>query len=248
MKQHLLLLLFLILFVLGCDSDSKLTFEILSLENEACIDCPEIKINVPKAKGETRIVETINTTISEELIYTLKFDDSLEVNSVNAAMQSFTKSYKDVKQLYNDKVIGWEAHAKGKVLYEDSFLITIALDTYAFTGGAHGYSSTVFLNFDLVKSIELENYQLFKDLKGFEQLAENSFRAQNKIPEKGPINQTGFMFSDDTFHLPENLGFTEEGIQLIYNQYEVASYADGLIEVLISYEEAQPFLNYYFTE
>ncbi|MEO0900921.1 MAG: DUF3298 domain-containing protein, partial [Bacteroidota bacterium] len=31
------------------------------------------------------------------------------------------------------------------------------------------------------------------------------------------------------FHLSENIGYVPEGIQLIYNQYEVASYADGPI-------------------
>jgi len=239
---------FLVLLLFGCETDSKLTFEPIVYENTTCENCAAINISVPKASGKLRVVETINNAINETLIYNLKYEDSLDVDSVETAMESFSQDFKNFKLEFKDETITWEAEITGVVSYQNNDLATILLNTYIFTGGAHGYEANLFLNFDLAKSIELENYQLFKDIKEFEQLAENRFRAQNKIPKKGPINQTGFMFSDDTFHLPENIGFTEEGIQLIYNQYEVASYADGTIEVLILYEEAQPFLNYSFTE
>ena len=50
------------------------------------------------------------------------------------------------------------------------------------------------------------------------------------------------MFDGETFYLPENIGFTQEGIQLLYNQYEVASYADGPIVLTLSYKEVKDYL------
>ena len=235
-------ILFLSILLLGCENESKLTFEIKQLKNGSCNDCPEIKITIPRALGETRIAEKINTVINEELIYTLKFEDSINVDSVEGAMQSFTESYQGFKKEFDDEIIGWEAQANGAISYESPLLVSVTLNTYTFTGGAHGYGATTFLNFDKGKSSELENYQLFKDLEGFITLAENKFREAQEIPKARKINATGFMFSGDVFHLPENLGFTEKGIQLIYNQYEVASYADGPIELLISFKEANQFL------
>ena len=41
------------------------------------------------------------------------------------------------------------------------------------------------------------------------------------------------MFEEDRFSLPENLGFTPGGLELLYNPYEVASYADGPISLVL---------------
>ncbi|MDT0606522.1 DUF3298 and DUF4163 domain-containing protein [Croceitalea rosinachiae] len=234
--------IFLILLALGCETESKLTFEKLQLENEKCDDCPNIKIEVPQALDETRIARTINNSISEELIYTLKFEDTADVNTVQGAMKSFTQSYQEFQQKFDDEAIGWEAEINGEVIFESAALASLVLNTYTFTGGAHGYGSATFLNFDKLKGIELENHEMFSDLEGFIALAEDRFRNEHDVPKKANINATGFMFSGDTFHLAENLGFTDEGIQLIYNQYEVASYADGPIELIIPFEQANQFL------
>ena len=241
MKKNLVSLL-TILLLLGCKNEAKLTFETTALENEPCSNCPKIKITIPKAIGETRIAEKINTVINEELIYTLKFEDSIDVNSVKGAMQSFTKSYQKLQKEFDDETIGWEAQANGEISYESPYLLSIILNTYTFTGGAHGYSATTFLNFDKTKSVELEYYQLFKDLEGFIAFAEVKFREAQEIPKESTINATGFMFSDDVYRLPENIGFTEKGIYLVYNQYEVASYADGPIELIIPFNEINQFL------
>ena len=138
--------------------------------------------------------------------------------------------------------IPWEATIDGEVVYEDENIITLMLNSYSFTGGAHGYASTSFLNFDKRQGTELENWELFDDLEGFEDFAETKFRIQEKIPQNKNINSTGFMFEGDSFHLSENLGYTQEGLQLIYNQYEVASYADGPIVLTLPYNEINLYL------
>lgn len=235
-------LIFLLAWNLGCETESKLTFDNLQLENTKCDKCPDIKIEIPRALDESKIARTINNSLSEELIYTLKFEDTVDSNTVEGAMKSFTNSYLELQQKYEDEAIGWEAEINGAVAYESVIMVSLVLNSYTFTGGAHGYGSTTFLNFDKTKGIELENYELFQDLEGFISLAEDQFRNEQDVPKAGNINATGFMFSGDTFHLPENIGFTEKGIKLIYNQYEVASYADGPIELIISFEESNPFL------
>jgi len=121
-------------------------------------------------------------------------------------------------------------------------VLCVVLNSYTFTGGAHGYGAATFLNFDKQQAIELENYELFSDIEGFTAHVETKFRETQQIPIDDNINATGFMFTNDAFHLPENLGFTKDGIQLIYNQYEVASYADGPIELTIPFAEVNLFL------
>lgn len=232
----------LLLVLVGCQKENKLTFETLSLDETRCSECPNVEINIPKALENSKIAESINTAIEEEIIETLNYDDELEATSIKDAVQSFSNGYWELKKLYPEEATSWEAKIEGKVSYENADFISIELNSYIFTGGAHGYSSQHFLNFDKNKAKELENWEIFKDRKDFEQFAEQKFRNQEKIPLEGPINSTGFMFESDTFYLPENIGFTKEGIKLLYNPYEVASYADGPIVLTLPFTDLKPYL------
>ncbi len=230
------------LVFLGCETESKLTFENHVLAGETCTTCAVITIEVPQALDDLKIANTINTSIDEELIYTLKFEEEAEVNTVTDAISSFNNSYQSMVTAFGETAEPWEASVKGNITFENAKLISLALENYTYTGGAHGYFSKVFLNFDKNKGAELEGFEFFKDMVGFLTLAERKFREEHGIPATGNINATGFMFSGDTFHLAENFGFTADGIQLHYNQYEVASYADGPLVLTISYQDANPFL------
>ncbi|WP_343488213.1 DUF4163 domain-containing protein [Allomuricauda sp. d1] len=234
----------LLLLAIGCEKKEKLTFETMTLTNEGCSDCPAMVIKIPKVLSENKVAQTINTALREEIIYSLSFEDENDASDIEGAMDSFTAEYHKMKSEFPDmaSLSEWEAEIKAEVIYEDKSLVTIQLNGYTYTGGAHGYGYTTYLNFDKDKGEELDNWQLFKDLEGFTTLAETKFRSEQDIPKNGDINTTGFMFEKNQFHLADNIGFTPEGLQMVYNQYEVASYADGPILLTISFDEANPFL------
>jgi hypothetical protein len=235
--------LFLIFLLLpGCNEDHKLIFEPYTISDKECPECPNISIEIPKALEQSKLNETINTAIEEELISLLVFDDDIEASSIQEAIKSFKNGYEELNKLYPDETARWEAKITGVVSFEDKNMITIALNSYLFTGGAHGYTTRNFLNFNKRKGNEIENWELFKDQEHFKNFAEAKFRIQEDIPQDSPINSTGFMFEQDEFYLPENIGFTEKGLVLLYNQYEVASYADGAIELLLPYPEVKNYL------
>ncbi len=230
------------ILLLGCETDTKLTFENTSFKGGNCDTCADIKVEVPRALDELKIAKSINSVIDEEIIYTLKFDEEVEVSTVDGAITSFDNSFQDMLAEFGPTSEPWEAKVNGKVTFENMNVVTIALENYTYTGGAHGYFSKVFLNFDRRLGKEIEIHELFDDQMGFLQLAESKFRMIYEIPQAVNINATGFMFNKDTFHLPENLGYTENGIELHYNQYEVASYADGPLKLVVSFDEAHHFL------
>jgi hypothetical protein len=178
------------------------------------------------------------------VISLLIYDDEIEATNIEEAIQSFKNGYLELKKMYPDEPVGWEADIEGKVTYEDKNILTIQVSSYLFTGGAHGFSATRFLNFDKAKALELETLELFNDPLEFQSFAEGKFRDQEKIPANGSINATGFMFEDDEFYLPENIGFTQEGLQLFYEQYEVASYADGPIILTLKFKELEPYIKF----
>nr|WP_298996549.1 DUF3298 and DUF4163 domain-containing protein [uncultured Allomuricauda sp.] len=240
MKKTIGILLF-ILLLLGCENEAKLTFGTFELSNASCESCSQIEIKLPEALDDSSISKAINNALHEEVIALLSFNEDIEIVSINDAVESFTSSFKELKEKFLDEV-PWEAKINGDIVYEDANMLTLVINAYVFTGGAHGYSSTSFLNFDKLKGTELENWELFEDEEGFSHFAESKFRIQEKIPQDGNINTTGFMFDGDVFHLAENIGYTPDGIQLVYNQYEVASYADGPIVLTIPYAESNKYL------
>lgn len=242
------LLVFLLL--IGCSNTDKLTFETLKINEQArlangkeCQDCPQVIIAIPKAIENSKIANTINTALEEEIISLLLFDDAITVNNLDDALVSFNSGYQEMKTMFADESPGWEAKIDGELIFEDAVLLTIELNSYIFTGGAHGYTSKRFLNFDKSKGTELENWELFKSPKKFEVFAEAKFREQEEIPKDKSINYTGLMFEKDSFYLPENIGFTKDGVQLLYNPYEVASFADGPIILTLPYNLVKPFLS-----
>ena len=235
--------LFFLAVIVSCQDSSDITFETLTLANTRCKECPEVSIEVPNALGNNKLAKSINLTLQEEVISKLTFDDEITAETIPEAIDSFTNGYFELKKIYPDEIIGWKAKINGMVTYEDNELLTIELQSYLFTGGAHGYGSTNFLNFNKKRGKEMEDWELFEDKEGFEQYAETQFRLQQNIPVNNPINSTGFMFEKNHFYLPENIGFTEKGLKLLYNQYEVASFADGPIELTLPYKDIQKFLS-----
>lgn len=230
-----------LLLLIGCQNHDKLTFEPVLIQSEDSDNC-SIQIKIPQAIEDTKLARVINTALREEVISLLHFDEESEVSDINAAMASFKSGFEILQQRYADETTPWEAKIDAEVTFENASILSVALNAYIFTGGAHGYSSERFLNFDKVQGDELENWQLFKNYEEFQQLAELKFRAQEHIPADKPINYTGFMFEEDSFYLPENIGFTKDGLTLLYNQYEVSSFADGILELVLPFEEVQKFV------
>jgi hypothetical protein len=241
--KHIITYLFLLVFIISCKDSRNVTFEALSLQNSKCKECPEVTIDVPKASGNNKLAKSINLALQEEVISKLTFNDEINAETIQQGIESFTKGYFELKKIYPDETIGWKATINGLVTFEDNDLITIELRSYLFTGGAHGYGSTNYLNFDKKRGKEIDTSELFEDKEGFQKYAETQFRIQQNIPINKSINSTGFMFDKDHFYLPENIGFTEKGLKLLYNQYEVASYADGPIELTLPYKDIQIFLS-----
>lgn len=243
MKTPFTYLVFLLLFI-GCNETHQLTLSQKKFAGESCKGCPQVSIKVPQVEESSKLGKKINDKISEEITTILLFGETedLKTYSIEKAMKSFDDAHKEIVKIYEDESDAWEATIEGEVTYEDKNTLTIIISSYLFTGGAHGYQSNRFLNFDKRTGKELKNWQLFSDKKAFETLAEKTFRKVEGIPLDGSINSTGFMFEQDSFYLPENIGFTKNGIKLLYNQYEVASYADGPVEITLPYKVTEKFL------
>jgi len=228
--------------MISCTSDSVTALKIREFEGAVCVDCPKVRISIPEAGENTVLGKSINTGVREEIIELFNFDQNKNAVDIPGAIDAFTAGFRNLQEEFPEELTGWEASVTGTKSYEDPFLLTIKLETYLFTGGAHGYGATRYLNFDKKTGAELLGSELLNDPEAFSEFAERAFREKYDIPAGAPINSTGFMFEENQFTLPENIGLSADAIVLHYNPYEVASYADGSLILEIPLEKGRVFL------
>lgn len=246
MKHHTLLVMVLILLT-GCTK--ALTFENEVFEKESKMpckkDCPQITIDVPVAKNIPVVADSINKKILVVVREIIDFGENpSEAKDYNSLADSFIASYEEMHKKFPTETFGWEAKVRGNIEYQSDQILNIKLDHYTFTGGAHGYQGFRSLIFNPTTGKTIFSDELFKNEIEFKAFAEKEFRKKYKIPAKANINATGLMFERDTFQLPQNIFYTEEGLLLYYNSYEAASYADGPKEILFPYEMVSKYLKF----
>ncbi|WP_188049420.1 DUF3298 and DUF4163 domain-containing protein [Flavobacterium sp. GP15] len=206
-------------------------------------DCPAISVKIPVADGVPVVADSINKKVFSVLKEIVYFGEKPYTSKdYNGLLTSFINSYEKLQKEYPNDKFGWEADIKGSVKYQSENILNIEINHYTYTGGAHGYQGLRSLIFDINTGKSISNDQLFTNREAFKAFAEKKFRAKYKIPANKPINATGLMFEKEKFQLPQNIFFTDKGLLLYYNSYEVASYADGTKEILLSYKEVNDYL------
>lgn len=241
--RNVLIAIVVALCLLSCKKE-ELTFKTKKFHKEIVQknDTTVIDLEVAISQNKSAAADSINTLFLKEITNIFSFDSAVTVKNYPAVCSDFIKEYVSLQKEMPDYSTPWEATASGKIGYQSDKLINLTIDYYSFTGGAHGNGRSLSYFVDPETGKQIKKEDLFSDAKGFMALAEQKFRTQQEIPAKSNINETGYWFEKDKFHLPENIFYTDKGILLLYNQYEVASYADGPIELTIPYSEADKFL------
>ncbi len=246
------LIVFALLILSACQDEVLLTFsseEFTEKDLKICQNepCSEVNLDYPIAAGDTEVSEKINSAIKNYMIEGLFLgeDDGPSANDLPEAATQFIMAYRDHQPDFPTELDlgGYEADISIEKTHQTEALLCFQCNKYLFTGGAHGYGATTFLLFDAETGNSVDLEALISDHSEFEKFAEKKFREEFGIPTSESINATGFWFEDDKFYLPEAMGIVEDELVLIYNPYEIASYADGPISLEIPLDEIQTFLN-----
>ncbi|WP_034060644.1 PdaC/SigV domain-containing protein [Lacinutrix jangbogonensis] len=226
--------------ILSCDDEATINFTEISI-----IDQGEttIEINIPKAEGKTEAAKQINKTLSHfvntalniEAVHTTKL-------STEESIEDFKKAYKDFKTqigktLYTS-LPPWEILIDGEVIYKNKTLASIAINSSINTGGAHSNLVFRFYNFDIKTGQELEAKDLINNIPKFTVLAQKYYDKELFSASNERINA----FESDTFTLPKNLGFSEDGVIVFYDTFN--SISNYVIEFTIPYIVANDYLNF----
>lgn len=206
--------------------------------------CPEITINYIVISGNEKAGTLINSKIEAFIIRSLMLEESLHtdtVTTIRGAASQFVTTYRQHSEEFPETA-PYVADISVINSYTSDELMSFEMQHYLFTGGAHGYGSIHYMNVDPHSGEEFPSGSLFTDLEKLSKIAEKKFREAYKIPSGESINSSGFWFEDDQFYLPETIGFKKDSIVLQYNLYEIASYAEGPLELKIPFTEIASLL------
>ncbi|WP_147677714.1 DUF3298 and DUF4163 domain-containing protein [Algibacter pacificus] len=235
-KKNSLIIICLLTLFFSCKEDIKITFEDLNITTE---NNTIVEVNIPKALGNKSITHNINSEIEKAVIRNLHIGelDSITSASIEESITEFNKAFIKFQNDFPETAQIWDAQIDGETMLNSPEIISLALTSYLNTGGAHGMLHISFLNFETSTGKLIPNENLITDTAAFKQIALPYFREATK--EK-------YLFETelDTFTLPENIGYNDEGMVLLYNAYEIAPYSTGIIEFVVPLNEIESCINF----
>lgn len=162
-------------------------------------------------------------------------------NNLPEVAKGFFKSVADAqKEMPDAATMVYTYEALGDTLLITPGVISLYYNESTYTGGAHGNYNTSFYNFDAATGKLLALQEIIRDTLALNKLAEIKFKVEETAMAKEngiEFKMEDYFFPENKFILPQNIGITKEGLRLLYNPYEVAAYARGMIILDIPWQE-----------
>jgi len=202
------------------------------------LDFP-VLIDAPEGYAVTAVTESVFSSLTDN------YGEEESYPSVEALMEAFIDDYRGLKRDQPSYEHAWFLERKMFVLHNTPEILGMSLSERMFTGGAHGMATVTFSNLDPRTGESIALSDVLVD--GYEAkllpLAEARFREVRGIEDGMSLSDAGFSFFDNgVFALTDNFSIGEDALTFYYNAYEVAPYALGSTEIVLSYDELNGLL------
>lgn len=148
-----------------------------------------------------------------------------------------------------DYVLQWTDITRAFVRLNECYLLVVENTTSTYQGGAHGVYGSTYGIFDLLAGRRLGNADLF--LPGaearlrpiLERKAREVMRERVGEPDDADISEgSSYFLYEGNFPITENIYLRRDGIGFHYNVYEIAAYAAGDFDLVLSWDELRGIL------
>ena len=187
-------------------------------------DCPTIKIRRLVFSGRERFNKFLDETLAS--LAELDTKQTAPFKTL-AAFQKYFFTVAKPK---------WEVVLEAGVRRDTPELVVVQLDSYVFAGGAHGASTTQYLNWlpKVDRLLTLETMILPNTARQFEQALRRQhaeWLKTNTIAQENPAayNKTW------PFAMSDNVALLAEGLAVTYDPYVLAPYSFGRPTLVIPY-------------
>lgn len=204
-------------------------------------DCAVVDLSWPVVKtGAPALQASVAAWNNKFLLGMLSMGDTVLPNTtLETAVKAFLQAHTEWKKETPDFDGSFYAQTWDTLLLNDGKFLTPFVAGDLYTGGAHGGQPVNIATFNAQNGTQLNWTDLVTDTAAVKKLAEKKFR-EVRAEDFKPMEDgsPGFNFDDTfVFQLPSNFGLTDKGIYLYYVPYEVAPYAFGQTDFLLTFEE-----------
>ena len=217
-----------------------LEYEVPKKIEEKCAardNCPEIEVkylNTNHAWINTLTNERIN-----HLVVNSKPTESVSITKksspaeVKAAIDGFVNSqFSDLPQ---DSVFVYNLMVTPEYLGHVNDFEMFEINSYVFTGGAHGMPYSEYLIFDQQSKKQIQLADMLQPNKKprFKALAYDAYKKWVKTVDNDVKNYE----KNWPFTLSDNVTLTDKGVDILYQHYSISPYAYGMPVLSIPYEK-----------
>ena len=192
---------------------------------------PEIKLSEEFKNGE------IGSKLSKSI-------DLLNKKFNNEAIDFLNENQEDVRQVFKERGDDGGNYQYLNELYIERFddkILSITSNCYEDRMGAHGSTVITGYNFDLETGKEIKFDKLIKDKQKLKELLVDYLNENHKDELMEYYEDTIDAYMNGESEISYTV--TVEGINVVFQQYDIAPYAVGIITVPINYEKNKELFN-----
>ncbi len=214
-------------------SEDSIPIQVVAKEVKYQNDWIDVNLQIPVISVLT------NTAVQEHLNNTLE----------NDALQFKNPLEKDAEEYYqqaagNEELHFWpySAYTVFTTVYNEDNILSITVDYYDYTGGAHGYTERVAYNYDLVSGEEIKLSDLFMDSYDFKTILDQE--VQRQIQQDPEIYFGDDLSSYQGINEDQPYYIEDDGIVVYFGLYEIAPYAAGIREFKVPFTLLEEGMQY----
>ncbi|HLP04642.1 MAG TPA: RsiV family protein [Paludibacter sp.] len=212
----------------------------------------DIQVEIPTAFVNKSILDSIRSTIISNLFgqnYVKYPNDSLIQHFVKDICADYTENNKPLVNLLDSGSMysfNNEHTLSGFSLLSDKNIYVYGIERYVYMGGAHGLETRNYFNFNLKTGALITEKDLFKDgyMAALSELIKQRIVEESKdSAEKEPIlDLEDTDYWTDSIKPNGNFYITDEGINYVFNPYQIAPYSLGETEVTLPFDRLKNIL------
>jgi hypothetical protein len=189
-------------------------------------ECTYIRFTYPKF---SELTSPLSDSIRKLMAKTFAIATGSEAE-MDSSQVAFIKEYSDLMTDEEEgPAVPWNLQSGLTVEGQNARWICLEEVISGYTGGAHDFGDSQYhlLEKSTGRHLHLADFFDSTGLKKLTRLGEIEFCIERGIKDNVTFEEAGFTFENDVFFLPENFCFKENGMEFVFNSYEVGPYVLG---------------------